>query len=588
MNLLKELNRITEDAFEQAGFDRKYGAVQVSNRPDLCEYQINGALSAAKEYHKAPIMIAQAVVPYLAENEAFSKAEAVAPGFINLDLSASFLTLFASQMASSERFGAEAPEKRRIVLDYGGPNVAKPLHVGHLRSAIIGESVKRVMSYMGHECTGDTHLGDWGLQIGLIMMRLQELQPELPYFDENYEGEYPEEAPFTISELEVIYPEASKKSKEDPEFAEKAHQATVELQKGRRGYRALWKHIINVSIPDLKRNYDNLDVHFELWKAESDAEPFIPELLEILKEKDLARLSEGALVVDVQEETDKTPIPPCIVQKSDGGSLYATTDLATVLMRMKEIGPDEIIYFADKRQELHYTQFFRVSRKAEIVKPETGLRFIGFDTINGPDGKALKTREGGVVRLETLISDVHEKVREKMRLRYGDEELDPEIVHRIALSALKYGDLMNQAGKNYIMDFDRFTSFEGNTGPYILYTTVRINSILRKTGIEAEESLDASAIRNLRVESAALKALLKTAAGWPAMMESTASDYAPHKLCAFLHDLSDAFNSFYHETSILYEQDEAQKKGYIALLQLILKLLTTGIHLLGFDAPEKM
>ena len=588
MNLLLELNQIAMEAFEKAGFDRKYGAVQLSNRPDLCEYQCNGALSAAKEYHKAPIMIAQAVVPYLCENEAFSKAEAVPPGFINLDLSASFLAAFVAQMASSERFSAETAGSRRIVVDYGGPNVAKPLHVGHLRSAIIGESVKRILAYMGNECIGDTHLGDWGLQIGLIMMRLQELQPELPYFDENYEGEYPKEAPFTISELEVIYPEASKKSKEDPEFAEKAHQATVELQKGRRGYVALWQHIINVSLPDLKRNYDNLDVHFELWKKESDAGPYIPELLRILKEKDLARVSEGALVVDVQEETDKVQIPPCIVQKSDGGALYATTDLATVIMRMQELDPDAIIYLADKRQELHYTQFFRVARKAEIVKPDTGLTFIGFGTINGPDGKALKTREGGVVRLETLIADVHEKVREKMRLRYGDEELDPETVHRIALSALKYGDLQNQAGKNYIMDFDRFTSFEGNTGPYILYTIVRIRSILRKIGIETEGVYDAEAIRALRVETASLKGLLKTAAGWPAMMESAAQELAPHKICAYLHDLSDAFNSFYHETSILYEEDPEQKKGYIALLQFILALLCTGIHLLGFDAPEKM
>ncbi len=587
MNLLQELNRITADAFEQAGLDRKYGAVQVSNRPDLCEYQCNGALSAAKEYHKAPILIAQAVVPYLAENAAFSKAEAVAPGFINLDLSEAFLAGFVAQMACSERFGAETSESRKIVVDYGGPNVAKPLHVGHLRSAIIGESVKRILRYMGNECIGDTHLGDWGLQIGLIIMRLQEMHPELPYFDEGFEGDYPEEAPFTISELEVIYPEASKKSKEDPEFAEKAHQATVELQKGRRGYRALWQHIIRVSVSDLKRNYDDLDVHFELWKKESDAEPFIPELLQTLKDKGLARYSEGALVVDVQEESDKVQIPPCIVQKSDGGSLYATTDLATVIMRMKEISPDDIIYFADKRQELHYTQFFRVSRKAGLVKPETGLTFIGFGTINGTDGKALKTREGGVVRLETLIADVHEKVREKMRLRYGDEELDPETVHRIALSALKYGDLQNQAGKNYIMDFDRFTSFEGNTGPYILYTTVRIRSILRKAGV-SEGTVNGEALKGLRVEKPSLKALLKTAAQWPAMMEGAAKELAPHKICAFLHDLSDAFNSFYHETSILYEEDEKQKSAYIELLKFILELLTTGIHLLGFDAPEKM
>lgn len=347
---------------------------------------------------------------------------------------------------------------------------------------------------------------------------------------------------------------------------------------------------------DLKKNYDKLNVHFELWKSESDAEPFIPEMIQKLKDDGIAYLSDGALVVDVQEETDKHEVPPCLVVKSDGASLYATTDLATVVMRMKEINPDSMVYLADKRQELHYTQFFRVSRKANFVRPETGLKFIGFGTMNGKDGKPFKTRDGGVMRLEALIGEVNDAVREKMKERYQDETINEDTVQKVALAAIKYGDLSNQATKDYNFDIDRFCSFEGNTGPYLLYTIVRIKSILRKAGVATEEVIDLSTVKKLlntsfetiSKESKELKNLLKSLASFPAMIRDAATELAPHKICGYLFQLSDAFNSFYHETPILKEEDETLKEQYMSLITFTLAVLLEGIDLLGFSAPEQM
>ena len=585
MNFKNELNKIAEEAFQKAGFDPKYGKVTVSNRPDLCEYQCNGALAAAKEYHTAPIKIAEAIAPYFLENGAFSKAEAVAPGFINLDLSTAFLADFAAGMADSPKFGMELPAPRRILLDYGGPNVAKPLHIGHLRTAIIGESVKRILRYTGNEVIGDIHLGDWGLQFGLIIEELRDRRPELPYFNPEFTGEYPKTAPFTLSELEEIYPAASARSKTDETFMARAHERTFLLQKEDPATVALWKHIMALSIPDEKRLYDYLDVHFELWRGESDAAPAVPEVVSIVKDKGLARVSEGALIVDVMEESDKREVPPCIILKSDGAALYQTTDLGTIILRMREFDPDMMIYVTDKRQELHFTQVFRVARKAGIVRPETELVHIGYGTMNGKDGKPFKTRAGGVMRLESLISEVEEAVREKMRERYDDEELNEDTVRLVALAAIKYGDLSNQAAKDYNFDIDRFASFEGNTGPYILYTIVRIRSILKKAGREEIVPGDLSVLRNA---APGCKELLKVLAGFTDMMDEAAGDLAPHKICSYIYQLSDAFNSFYHETPILREEDDALRNGYLSLLALVKCVLEDCIDMLGFSAPEKM
>ena len=405
--ILDLLSAEVAKAFAAAGYDEKYARVSISNRPDLCEYQCNGAMAAAKEYHKAPIMIANGVVEQLAGSEVFGEVQAVNPGFINMKINDAFLSSYLNGMEADDRLGFEKAEHpKTIVIDYGGPNVAKPLHVGHLRSAIIGESVKRIARFAGHHVIGDVHLGDWGLQMGLIITELHERKPELCYFDENYDGAYPEEAPFTIAELEEIYPTASKRSKEDEPYKEAAMQATYELQHGRKGYQALLQHILNVSVTDLKRNYANLNVSFDLWKGESDAQPYIPDMVQKMKDDGFAYVSDNALVVDVKEDTDTKEVPPCMLLKSDGASLYTTTDLATIVERMKLYNPDEIIYVVDKRQEMHFIQVFRCARKCGLVTDETGLKFLGFGTMNGKDGKPFKTRDGGVMRLEYLLKDV--------------------------------------------------------------------------------------------------------------------------------------------------------------------------------------
>lgn len=575
------------EAFEKAGYDASYGKVNDSNRPDLCEYQCNGAMAGAKMYHKAPIMIANDVVMELQGNDMFEEVNAVKPGFINIKLSGDFVTDYLKKMREADKFGLEKPETvETIIIDYGGPNVAKPLHVGHLRSAIIGESIKRMNRYQGHHVIGDVHLGDWGLQMGLIIEELKERKPDLCYFNEDYTGEYPKEAPFTISELEEIYPCASAKSKVDESFAQKAHEATFQLQNGNRGYKALWNHIMNVSVTDLKKNYKNLNVEFDLWKTESDAQPYIPDMIEMMKEKGLAHMSDGALVVDVKEEEDAKEVPPCILVKSDGATLYSTTDLATIVERMKLFHPTEIIYVVDKRQEMHFTQVFRCSRKAGTVEEDTKLKFLGFGTMNGKDGKPFKTRDGGVMRLETLIAEINQAVYEKiMENRAISEEEARETAKVIGLAAIKYGDLSNQASKDYVFDVDRFTSFEGNTGPYILYTIVRIKSIVKKYNeLNGEKEL----FQLLPPVSVSEKKLMLELTKLNEVLEQSIAELAPHKICAYIYDLANQFNSFYHETKILSEENKQKQEGYIALILLTQQILETCIDLLGFDAPERM
>ena len=571
-----------QQAFADAGYDAAYGRVTVSNRPDLCEYQCNGALSAAKQYHCAPIKIAQAVVEKL-NAEDYSLVEAVMPGFINLKLSDHFLQAYLEEMRTAEDFGIpKEGAGKTIVVDYGGPNVAKPLHIGHLRSAIIGESLKRLYKFFGYNTIGDIHLGDWGLQMGLIIAELQERQPDLPYFDPDFTGEYPTEPPFTISELEEIYPAASAKKKVDEEFAEKAHTATFELQQGRRGYRAIWQHIMKLSVADMTRIYNSLDVHFESWLGESDADPYIPDMIADFKAKGLAVESEGAWVIPVAEETDKKEVPPCILVKSDGSAIYATTDLATMVQRMRDFKPDKILYVTDKRQALHFEQVFRAARKGGIIPENVELEHLGFGTMNGKDGKPFKTRDGGVMRLEQLIAEMTEFVRAKVvENKIVEDSAVEETTAKIALAALKYGDLSNQPTKDYVFDMDRFAAFEGNTGPYILYTIVRIKSILSRYG--AWENLPIQAPTN-----PCAKDLMLAITKFGPALENALHSSAPNLICAYIYELAGCVNKFYHETPILKEEDETTKAGHIALIGLAKNVLETSIHLLGFSAPEKM
>lgn len=574
-------------AFEKAGYDAKYAKVTVSNRPDLCQYQCNGAMPAAKEYHKAPIQIAGDIVEAVGDSSTFKEIAAQAPGFINMVVSDEFIADYINKMNESETFGCDkTDEPKTIVIDYGGANVAKPLHVGHLRSAVIGESIKRTARFLGHKVIGDVHLGDWGLQIGLIITELSKRKPELVYFDESYEGEYPKEAPFTMTDLEEIYPYATGRSKEDPAYKEEAQQATAELQSGRKGYLALWQHIINVSVADLRKIYTKLNVEFDLWKKESDAQPYIPDMVQYMKDGGYAHIDDGALVVDVKEESDTKEIPPCMILKSNGATLYNTTDLATIVERRKLFDPDKIIYVVDKRQSLYFEQVFRCARKTKIIGDDVDLIFVGFGTMNGKDGKPFKTRDGGVLRLEQLLKDVNDQVLEKMKDRDMDEASMADTAAKISLAAIKYGDLSNQASKDYVFDVDRFTSFEGNTGPYILYTIVRTKSLLAKVAdnnITIDDSVKIAAPDN-KSETDVMLALSK----WSETVQAAYEEQAPHKICQFVYELSDAFNKFYHENKIVTNEDAAVRESYIKLSRLVGRVLEKAIDLLGLEAPEKM
>lgn len=585
--IIELLEETLAEAFEQAGYDAKYAKVTVSNRPDLCQYQCNGALAAAKQYHKAPIQMAGEVAECLADCDQFQEITAQAPGFINMTVSGAFLADYINTMEKADRYGIPALEKQEtIVIDYGGANVAKPLHVGHLRPAIIGESIKRMARYMGHKVIGDVHLGDWGLQIGLVITELKHRQPELVYFDDSFQGEYPQEPPFTMDDLEEIYPYASSYSKEHEEYKEEAQQATADLQAGKPGYLALWKHILNVTMPDLKKIYDSLNVEFDLWKKESDAQPYIPDMVQQMKDGGYAHIDQGALVVDVKEETDTKEIPPCMILKSNGATLYNTTDLATIVERRKLFDPTRIIYVTDKRQDLYFEQVFRCARKTGIIGSDVDLVFVGHGTMNGKDGKPFKTRDGGVLRLQTLLADVTAQVRDKMADRDMDEQTMTETVAKISLAAIKYGDLSNQAAKDYVFDVDRFISFEGNTGPYILYTIVRTKSLLAKAAANDITVSDDTPI--LPASSAAQTDVMLALSRWSETVQTAYAELAPHKICQFVYELSDAFNKFYHETKILTAEKEEDRASYIQLCRLVGEVLETAMDLLGLEAPDRM
>ena len=586
--LLDQISERVSAAFASAGYDPALGRCAPSNRPDLCQYQCNGAMAGAKLYRCAPFLIAEKVAKELADEPMFAKAEMVRPGFLNLDLSPDYLARVMAQLEQDERCGCEPDaQPQTILIDYGGPNVAKPLHVGHLRSAIIGESLKRIAAFKGHRVIGDVHLGDWGLQIGQIITELKLRAPELPYFEEGNEGPFPEEPPFTISDLEEIYPCASKKSKADESYKAAAQEVTARLQEGHPGYRALWRHIINVSVSDLKANYEKLDVHFDLWMGESDAQPYIPAMVEKMKADGFAYLSDGALVVDVAEESDTREVPPCLILKSDGAAQYETTDLATLVQREQDYHPDRVVYVVDKRQELHFVRVFRCAYKTGLVdKDRCSLEFVGFGTMNGKDGKPFKTREGGVLRLEYLLRDVTDAVYEKSR---GNDALSDEELHQVAekvgLAAIKYGDLSNQPSKDYVFDLNRFIAFEGNTGPYIMYTMVRIKSILKKF---SETRPDADLGPILPPVSEKETNLYLTLSRFADAVDDAYEQNAPNRVCRYIYDLSNCLNQFYAEHSILREEDTAKQDSYVRLLQLVLRVLERSVELLGFSAPERM
>jgi arginyl-tRNA synthetase len=584
--LTAELDAIAGAAFVAEGLPAELGAVQPSDRPDLAQFQCNGALAAAKIAKTNPRAVAQKIAERLKGNPLFAKVEIAGPGFINLDVADGILSARAGEMLLDGRLGVpESGRGKTVIVDYGGANVAKPMHVGHLRAAIIGDALKRLFSACGWRAVGDVHLGDWGLQMGQLISEIDLGGKHPVYFDENFNGPYPEESPVTMDDLEVLYPKASAACKADPERLEVARRATAGLQNGRPGYIALWKHFVGVSMAGLKREYGSLGIDFDLWKGESDAEPFIAPLVADLRARGLAEKSEGALVVRVAREDDKKEIPPLLLVKSDGAALYGTTDLATIVDRVKNIDPDLILYVVDQRQHGHFEQVFRAAERAGL-EGKAALEHIGFGTMNGADGKPFKTRAGGVMKLFDLIAMTAEEAGKRIEeagigADYAPKERE-EIARAVGIAALKFADLSNHRLTDYVFDIERFTRFEGRTGPYLQYAAVRTRSILRKAG-EAGYALGAPEVRSAEERALVLKLL-----ALPDALAAAAAARAPNFLCDYAFTLAQEFSRFYAAHHILSETDAALRAARLGLCGLSVAALEKTLGILGIAVPEKM
>lgn len=584
MSITKILTDKLSAAFAECGYSAELGTVVTSDRPDLCQFQCNGAFAGAKLYHKAPRMIAADAAAKLEGDADLEKVEVVGAGFINITVSDEFLLGYVKQALADENLGIPQAEKpETVVLDYGGPNVAKPLHIGHLRSAVIGEALKRLVRATGRKTISDVHLGDWGLQMGLVMAELQERHPEWACFAKDFDAENFAGVDLDAESLNVIYPFASAKSKENDDFKQKARAVTAKLQKGDPGYTALWREIIRISVADMKKNYENLNVDFDYWYGESDAEKYVPELLDVLNEKGLLHESQGAMVVDVEEESDKITIPPVIIKKSDNSNIYATTDLATLIQREHDFKPDQIWYIVDARQGLHFTQVFRCAKKAGIVPEEVTLAHIGYGTMNGADGKPYKTREGGVMRLADFYNTVYEAALERVSASNFSKDADREdIARKITVATIKFGDLVNYCMKDYVFDMDKFMAPDGKTGSFLLYTIARINSILKKAE-GAGEQFDSAAVYTDSERDLLLKISLSGEAFALAYREK-----APSVICENAYQLASAFSKFYHDNHILTEEDADKKRAWLNICAAVRTVLEKHLDVLGIEPVEMM
>jgi arginyl-tRNA synthetase len=583
-SLITQLSNILGQVFESEGLDKSFGRVIVSDRPDLAQFQCNGAMAAAKSAKKNPRAVAEVVVAKLKENNMFSKIDIAGPGFINLTLTDDALKNYVSSIVVDPRCGAEPiAQGENIVLDYGGPNVAKAMHVGHLRSSIIGDSIRRILKFAGYNTIGDIHMGDWGTMMGMVISELELQHPDWVYFDKNYMGDYPAESPVTVEDLAIIYPKASGDSKAAPERMALSHMATVELQNKRRGYYALWQHMLRVSIESMKENFTALNVQFDIWKGESDVHDLIAPMVADLKTKGYAVESDGAIVVHVKRNDDNKEFPPLILYKRDGGVMYGTTDLATLVDRMKTYHPTKILYIVDQRQNLHFNQVYRAGYITKIVPESVELLHLGFGTMNGTDGKPFKTRDGGVLRLEDLIADGRAKALQKMNELHAEDKFSDEekqdIAMKVAIAAIKFADLQNNRIADYVFDLDRMTSFEGKTGPYLLYQAVRIKSLLDKAGYKgASDILITDTDRPLYLMLSELHEVI----------ENAARNYTPHVLCDHAFKLAQTFSSFYGNTYILSEENALQRQSWLTLSAMVLAQLELLLDLVGIKVPERM
>lgn len=587
VSILEQLNTIVGEVFAADNLPEALGQVTVSDRPDLGHFQCNGAMAAAKIAKKAPRQIAERIVDQLKQKPIFIDVSVAGPGFINLSLTNRYLSDCANTIASNERHADDLGKKQSIVIDFGGPNIAKPMHVGHLRSSIIGDCLQRVSRFLGHDVISDIHMGDWGKPIGMLITELELEQPDLPYFKADAEGPFPNDPPVTMADLERLYPQAAAACKADADRDEAARLATAALQEGRPGYRALWQHFFNVSRIGMEREFSALGIRFDLWKGESDVDSLVPKLVEDLSAQSIVELSDGAQIIRVDEETDSHEIPPLILVKTDGGQTYATTDLATIADRVQNYDPNLILYVVDQRQATHFEQVFRAARKAKL-NGHADLEHIGFGTMNGPDGKPFKTRAGGVMKLHDLIEQMRAKALERLEeAGLAKDAADAEkqaIASQIGVAALKFADLSNHRLSNYIFDIDRFMRFEGKTGPYLQYAAVRIKSLFAK----AADTVDLTGPFEIQVQAPLESALVLRLAQLPEVLAATFDKRAPNILCDHVYTLAQDFSRFYTEHHILSEEDEAIKRSRLGLAQATLAQFEQCLDLLGISIPDQM
>ena len=582
MSLYKELEEDLKEIIKKAGFEEENISLTPSNRKDLGEYQLNDAMQLVKVYHNNPREIANSIVKELENDKRFVNINIAGPGFINFTLSEEYKVEIINKMHDNLFNNIDKQEKKKIIIDYGGANVAKALHVGHLRSADIGEALKRLANLVGYEAIGDAHLGDYGRPLGLVVLEIKKLYPNLSYFDENYTGDYSEvELPITNADLERIYPEASNKARVDEEYLDEAREITKKIQSHTRGYYDIWKKIVEISKEDIKKVYKELNVNFELWYGESDAMEYFPELEKIYRDNNILSLSEGAEVINVSSEDDKTEIPPLLFIRTNKTVSYETTDLATILQRKKEENPDEIWYVVDARQSLHFEQVFRAARRAKLVNDNVVLEHIGFGTMNGKDGHPFKTRDGGVMPLKTLIDMVNEETLKKITNESMTDEEKKKTSRIVAIAALKYADLLPFRGTDYIFDPAKFADLEGKTGPYLLYSTIRMKSLLNKA-------------KNLSQEKAKIlpgkteQDIAVTILNLPITIKRAIDTKSLNEIADYLYNITSLYNKFYAENKVLIEENKDKQESWLVLTKVVYDINMLLLKTLGIEVPEKM
>lgn len=582
MSFIKTIEFDIKNIINDLGYEIDNVVLSVSNRPDLGEYQLNDAMKLAKKYGTNPREIANKIVDKLNDDARFVNVNIAGAGFINISISNEYLVDCMNKMIQDVYNNIDKQKGKTILLDYGGANVAKALHVGHLRSANIGEALKRLAKLLGINTLADAHLGDWGRPIGLVMLELKKRQPDLPYFDETFTGEYPTTSPVTNDDLMELYPCASIKAKEDEAYMEEARVMTANFQNGDKGLMALWNHIMDVSKTDIKRIYDRLNTTFEIWNGESDADKYTPEMIQYLEDKKLVKDSQGAKIIEIKEEDDDHEVPPLLLVKSNGSASYETTDLACIWERVKNYNPDEIWYLTDARQALHFEQVFRAAKKSQIVNEDTKLEFIPFGTMNGSDGKPFKTRDGGVMKLEDLLNLAKEECEKKILSNITGEERD-SIAETVGIAAVKYADLIPYRGTDYVFDINKFSDLEGKTGPYLLYSTIRMKSLLNKANIQGIEYTKINTIDSEYDRSIMLNLL-----NLPVALEQSYESKSLNDITDYIYNLTSSYNKFYSENRVLDQENNDIRESWLALTSLVLKVNLCLLDVLGIKCPDKM